>query len=152
MQKTTGTLTEILTKTEPGQAGQFLQEYEDELFTDKRPFAAYMRSLFKKKGLCRQDVFLAADISEGYGYKLISEEKHTRQRDVILRLCLGAQMTLSEVQRALRLYGMAPLYPRIKRDAVLIIAINTGIIETEKVDQMLEGYGMEPLHFCNTAE
>ena len=49
-------------------------------------------------------VFLKADIPERYGYKLLSGEKHTKQRDVILRICYAAEFTLKETQRALRKY------------------------------------------------
>ena len=111
-----------------------------------------MRSMFKRKGIKQQDVFLAADISEGYGYKLIAEEKRTRQRDLILRLCLASGFSLEETQRALKIYGMAPLYPRMRRDAVLIVAINTGNYEIAIVDEMLAKHGMEPLYSCSGLE
>ena len=52
---------------------------------------------FKEKGILQQDVFLAADLPERYGYKLISEQKHTTQRDTILRLCLAARFDEDEI-------------------------------------------------------
>ena len=103
-----------------------------------------MRSLIREKGVRLQDVFLLADISEGYGYKLISGEKHTRQRDVILKLCLTAGFSLEETQRALKLYGMSPLYARFPRDAVLISAISSGRREITEVNRLLEQNG-QPL-------
>lgn len=36
---------------------------------------------------------MKADIPERYGYKLLSGEKHTRQRDVILRICCAAGLS-----------------------------------------------------------
>ena len=143
--KTTGTLTDILKGTKPEKAGEYLAENEDALLEKERPFAAFMRSVLRKRSLRQQDVFLAADISDGYGYKLLSEEKHTRQRDTILRLCFGGHFTLTEVQRALRIYGMSPLYPRVPRDAVLIIAFNTGMYRIPEVNELLSDHGMEPL-------
>ena len=92
---------------------------------------------------------MAADISEGYGYKLVSGEKHTLQRDTVLRLCFGGHLALDEVQRALKLYGMTPLYSRIPRDAVLIIAINANIYEITDVDDLLVKNGLEPLKPCS---
>lgn len=67
---------------------------------------------------------MQADIPERFGYKIIAEEKHTKQRDFIIRLCYAVGMDLEETQKALTLYGMAPLYARIPRDAVLMIAFN----------------------------
>ena len=143
--KTTGTLTSILGSTKPGEIDDYLRENEKSLAAGKRPFSDYMRGLLREKNIRQQTVFLRADISEGYGYKLLSEEKHTRRRDVILRLCLASHCTLMEVQRALRLCGMSPLYPRIPRDAALIIAFNRGIYEIADVNEFLRSHNMEAL-------
>ena len=93
----------------PEELPLFLREHMADLMTGPRPFAEYMRAKFRDKGVLQQNVFLAADISEYYGYKLIAEEKHTVRRDVILRICLAARFNLEETQQALILYGMAPL-------------------------------------------
>ena len=115
------------------------------LITGGRPFADYMRRKLREKGVLQQNVFLAADLSEAYGYKLIAEEKHTRQRDTILRLCLAAGFRLEEVQEALILYGMAPLYARLARDAVLIAAVQHEMYDLEAVNRLLTRCGQPPL-------
>ena len=125
--------------------GSFLERNEGEMITEARPFAAYMRRKLREKGLLQQDVFLAADLSEGFGYKLISEEKRTRQRDVILRLCLAAQFRPEEVQEALLRYGMALLWWRFPRDAVLLAALGSGVYDLQKVNELLEQHGQQPL-------
>lgn len=148
-EKTTGTLTAILSGTRKDQLSGFLDENRDSLIRDDRPFAAFMREAIRRKGLKQQDVFLAADISEGYGYKLIAEEKHTRQRDVVLRLCLAASLSYTETQKALKLYGMSPLYAKIPRDSVFIIALNNGIRDMGAVDEMLAEHGFDLLYPCS---
>lgn len=150
--KTTTTLTEILKETGFEKLEDYFEEYSESMAPEEKPFSAYMRELFRKKGITQQDVFLAADISEGYGYKLISEEKKTKQRDVILRLCLAGQFDLPETQRALKLYGMSPLYAKVRRDAVLIIAVNQGMYDIAEVNDQLRAYEMEPLYACRPAE
>ena len=105
-------LLERLRQIRPEELPAFLERERDELIEGRHPFADFMRRKLREKGLLQQEVFLAADLSENYGYKLVAEEKHTRQRDTILRLCLAARFQLSEVQEALILYGMAPLYGR----------------------------------------
>lgn len=151
-EKTTGTLTSILCEATPDNLDAFFEQNADSLIRAERPFAAYMRQTFRKKGVRQQDVFLRADISEGYGYKLISEEKRTRQRDTILRLCLAAGFSLAEAQHALKLCGMATLYAKIPRDAVLIIAFNTGIREMAEVDELLQKHGCDKLTPCSPLE
>lgn len=145
MKKTTNTLTNILKKTKPEHLDTFFKNNAEEVLEQDNPFAAYMRSTVREKGLRFQEVFLRADVSEGYGYKLISGEKHTRQRDTILKLCLGAGFTLDETQRALKIYGMSPLYARFPRDAVLISAISSGTREPAEINRLLEQNGQPQL-------
>lgn len=135
---------ELQSVTAEGLAG-FLDKHRQELIESPRPFADYMRAKLREKGLVRQNVFLAADLSENYGYKLLSEEKHTRQRDTILRLCLAARFRPEEVREALILYGMAPLHGRFPRDAVLLVAFRQGIYELGEVNRLLESCGQPPL-------
>ncbi len=142
----------VLGKTHPDNIDTYLKMHEQSLADEEKPFAAYMRELFKKKGITQQDVFLKADIPERYGYRLIAQAKNTIQRDYILRFCFAAGFTLKETQRALKLYGMSELYARIPRDSVLIVAFNSGIREIDEVDELLASYGMEPLKACTARE
>ena len=140
MKKTTNTLTEILKKTHPGKIGEYFDSNAEDI-----PFASYMRERVRAHGMKLQEVFLRADISEGYGYKLISGEKHTRRRDVVLKLCLGAAFSLEETQRALKIYGMSPLYARFPRDAVLISAVSAGKNDLAQINRLLAQNGQPEL-------
>jgi hypothetical protein len=144
MEKTTNTLTNILKKTKPDSIGEYVKANAEDVFTQENPFSTYMRECVREKDLRFQEIFLRADLSEGYGYKLISGEKHTRQRDTILKLCLGAGFSLQETQRALKIYGMSPLYARFPRDAVFISAISARIYEIPEINSLLARNG-QPL-------
>ena len=104
-----------------------------------------MRTKFREKQLLQQNVFLAADISENYGYKLISEEKHTTNRDVIIRICLAAHLNLYEIQEALILYGMAPLYYRLPRDLVILVGIYNRIYDVHELNELLRECDQVPM-------
>ncbi|MBO5497222.1 MAG: hypothetical protein J5967_07440 [Oscillospiraceae bacterium] len=138
-------LAERLRQVGPEELRDFLERERGELIESERPFSDYMRRKLREKGVLQQNVFLAADLSENYGYKLIAEEKHTRQRDTVLRLCLAARFQLEEVQEALVLYGMAPLYGRFARDAVLIAAIQQEIFDLQALNRLLIACGQAPL-------
>lgn len=116
-----------------------------ELINDDKPFATYMHRLIHEKGLKLQDIFLQADISERYGYKLLSEEKRTRQRDVILRICYVAGLTLKETQKALKIYGMPELYARISRDALIMVIFNERPGDIINVNSLLKQHGFDVL-------
>ena len=150
--KTTDNLTHVLKKAGPDDVSAVLEDYEDAFVSSDRPFARYMRQCIREKGLKQQDIFLAADIPEGYGYKLISEQKRTQRRDVILRLCFASHLTLDEMQRALKVYGLAPLYARLPRDAVLMIAANNEVYDITAVNDLLQKHGMETLLPCGNME
>ena len=108
-------------------------------------FSAYMKTIFKEKSLTQQLVFLRADIPERYGYKLLSGEKKTRQRDIILRICYAAEMSLPETQRALKKYEMPALYAKLPRDALLMILFNERPGDIIRVNEILNEHGMEAL-------
>lgn len=148
MKKTTKDLEHILTGTHPADFGAYLADNAGELVGSDRAFSAYMHDIIREKGLTQQQVFLAADLPERYGYKLLSQEKHTRQRDYILRLCYGADMTVEQTQRALALYGMGKLYARVPRDAALMVAFHHHRGSIQEVNTWLSEQGMEMLRSC----
>lgn len=122
--KTTEELEKVLGNTHVNETSKYLTENAGDLLNSDRPFADYMKKKIKEKNMLQQDIFLKADIPDRYGYKLLSEDKRTKQRDVILRLCYAAELTLEETQKALKIYGMPELYARVPRDAVLMIIFN----------------------------
>lgn len=138
-------LSEALAHIAPAELPEFLVQHKKDMLNSRKPFADYVRMKLKEKGLLKQDVFLAADIPEKYGYELLAQEKHTRQRDLIIRLCFGMKFRPEEVQEALILYGMAPLYGRFPRDAVLLSAFGSRIYDAADVNQLLLEHGLAPL-------
>ncbi len=152
VQNSTTGLDSVLRETRPDSIDHYLSDYSSDLIGGERPFCAYMHQMLREKGLKQQDVFLKADLPERYSYRLLSEEKHTRQRDYILRLCLASQFSLKETNRALKIYGMSELYSRIPRDAVLMIALNRQISDVEEVNRLLVSHGMEPLRASGSSD
>ena len=137
-------LTEQLMAIRPEEFPDFLAQHKASMYRSNNPFADFMRKKFREKGITQQTVFLAADMPERYGYKLISGQKHTTDRETILRLCLAAEFQLEEVQEALILYGMAPLYARIPRDAAFIVAFSNRIYDIHDVDAILRANDLPP--------
>ena len=143
--KNTKELEEMLEKTHPSSIPEFVEMNRDEILSDDRDFMKYMNEKLKEKKLRKQDVLLNADISQGYGYKLLTEEKVTKQRDVILRICYAAQFTLAEVQQALKIYHMETLYARDARDALLMTCFNDRPGSILDLNELLAANNMKPL-------
>ena len=143
--KSTDELEKILGSTHINNISSYFAENEDSIINNEYAFHEYIRLLIKEKKLRQQDVFLAADIPEKYGYKLLSGEKHTKQRDVILRLCYAAELSLDETQKALKLYRMPELYAKMQRDALIMIAFNERPGSIIDVNSFLKKNGMDIL-------
>ncbi len=151
-EKDTNELEQALGSTHLSDYDAFLQENKSSMLSDATSFSSYIKTIMRERGLTQQIVFLKADIPERYGYKLLSGEKHTRQRDIILRICYASGLTLRETQRALKKYGMPELYVKIPRDAMIMIAFNERPGSIIDVNTMLKERGVEPLRSSGLQE
>lgn len=141
-QKPTNELNELLENAKPNQLEGYLKQNRQYLANDPKAFYYYMKDVLDAKRIRLKEVYLAAGVSESYGSKIIRMEKHTTDRDLILRLCLGGRFNWQETNRALKLYGMTELYAKDPRDACLIVAINNRVFDMYEVDEMLKEQGV----------
>jgi uncharacterized protein YqgQ len=151
-EKETKELEKVLGKTHLSDYDSFVEDNKDSMLWDSNSFSTYVKGLMAQKGISQQTVFLNADVPERYGYKLLSGEKHTKQRDVILRLCYAAEFTLSETQRALKKYGMSELYAKDERDALIMIVFNERPGSIIDVNGLLKEHGYLPLRTSGVQE
>ena len=93
--KKTSDLEKKLEHTHPSEISEYIKANPEDIMNGDRNFMEYMNEKFREKKIRKQDVFLKADIAQGYGYKLLTEEKVTRQRDVILRICYAADFFIT---------------------------------------------------------
>ena len=151
-EKKTDELADALGRTHVSEFRDYLKENGDSMLGEQNSFSSYVKDMIRRNHLTQQTVFLMADVPERYGYKLLSGEKRTVQRDVILRICSAAEMTDAEVQRALEKYGMPKLYPKIPRDALLLILFRSRPGSLEDVNEALEKEGFSPLKPCGSQD
>lgn len=151
-EKKTNDLKNVLGRTHLSEFERYCRENMESMNTSTSSFSFYIKDILSKKGITQQTVFLKADIPERYGYKLLSREKHTRQRDVILRICYSAELSLDETQRALKKYQMPELYAKIPRDALIMIIFNERPGSIIEVNAILKKNGMEPLRTSGVQE
>ncbi len=72
-------------------------------------------------------------------------EKVTKNREVIIKISLAGHILLDEINTALKLYGMIPLYAKDQRDACIIVAVNNRIYEIDEIDEILKEHNFESL-------
>ncbi len=140
-----------LRKLKTGDFESFMEKHKDEFILNEIEFEIFMKDTIAAKGIQLKDVFIRADIPEKYGYKLLSGEKKTRQRDIILRICYAAEMSIDETQYAMKLYGMPELFAMTPRNALIMVcfserpgnAIDVNRILKEHKFQALRTSGMQ---------
>ena len=95
---------------------QFLSQNE-ELFANKS-VAELLTHLFEKKQISKAALAKQAGMSEIYLHQIFAGRR-TPSRNRLLCLCYGLEASIEETQELLRLCGMAELYPKLKRDAII---------------------------------
>ena len=145
LEKPTNELDEMLGKMKPGDLSGFYKENSKYLAEGQKAFYYYFKDVIEEKNIFLKDVYSFAGVTESWGSKIITMEKHTKNRDLVIRLCLAGRFNLEEMNRALKLYGMNPLYAKDKRDAALIVAINNRIYDLGQIDDILEAQGLSRL-------
>lgn len=110
---------------------------------DVLPFHKYLEKLISERNISTPEVGVKALLSRSFTYQIFSGDR-VPSRDIILRIALALNISLDETQRLLKLADRGALYPKIKRDAVIIYGINnkSGLYKT---DETLISLGQEPL-------
>lgn len=137
MAKKTDELNKLLENTTPDKIAEYLDSNKTDLKNAKKSFYYYMKDVLDDKRILLKDVYSFAGVSESYGEQILRMEKHTKNRDLIIRFCIAGHFDLYETNKALKLYGMSPLYSRDARDVCLIVAINKRIFDFGEIDRML---------------
>lgn len=127
MHETTGNLFHRLRSSASGMA--FLRESRI-----SPAFSQVLRKLLDQAGLSASEWMAAANLSKSYGYQILRGER-TPGRDVLLRTALVLRLSLQETQRLLAVGGCGALYPRVRRDAAVVFALNQQmtLLETEEL-------------------
>ena len=105
-----------------------------EQFVDE-DFAGMIHALFKRSGLSKAALAKKAGISEVYLYQIFSGER-TPSRDRAICLCFGLSATLEETQDILKRNGLAQLYVKNRRDAIIVYGLTHDMGLTEINDRL----------------
>jgi macrodomain Ter protein organizer (MatP/YcbG family) len=90
---------------------------------DRTPtFCECLIDLCKQKKITPESVIKKADIERTYGHKFFNG---TRQptRDKVIQLAFGFEMDFNETQNLLSAATKNALHPKVKRDAVIVYAL-----------------------------
>lgn len=141
MRKTTTELWELLNKKV--NIDEYMEENKDEMI-DVR-LCDYLNQLLAESGKSKAEVFKKGNIQQSYGYHLFAGTKTNPSRNHLLQIAFGMELDLVKTQRLLRVAGLSELYPRNRRDSVIIFCINNRNT-LEECLEVLEKNGFEPIY------
>lgn len=130
--------------TQIRQSGSFREALEVHSHAEQKAFSHTLYTLMEERKLSAKDMIDRSGIHRSYFYAIFAGQK-LPSRNVLLRLSLNLRCTLSETNHLLILAGLSPLYARVRRDAVLIYAVEKKATMQE-VNDMLEEAEEEPLY------
>ena len=117
--------------------GSYLKRNEANMIPRSLP--EHLRMLLKQKGMRRADVARGSLLDRKYIYQIFDGTK-TPSRDKLVAMAFGLRLSVEEAQTMLKLSESRELYVRVRRDAIILFALqrNMSIFET---NDLLYEYG-----------
>ncbi len=100
---------------------RFVQENEGAL-----SLPAYLAALCDRRQTTPGQVIKSADMDVSFGHQIFKGIRRP-SRDKVIQLAFGFGPDVGETQELLKHARFSSLYPKVKRDAVLIFCINSGL-------------------------
>ena len=110
-----------------------------------KTLSQFLCDLLEEKHLKKSDVIRKGELNESYAYQMFSGVKSTPSKDKLICLSIGMDLSVDETNSLLKLAGLSPLYPRIKRDSIIIINMNNKKSVVE-INEELYNEGEETLN------
>ena len=103
---------------------QFLSENQDSFNRDS--ICELLNRLFQKRRISKATLAKQSGMSEVYLHQVFSGRRNL-SRSRLLCLCFGLNASLEETQELLKQCGFAQLYPKDRRDAIILYGILNGM-------------------------
>ena len=111
--------------------GDYLKANSEHLISGELP--TYLSNILEKKGLVKSAVIKKSELSEVMGYQIFSGVRKP-SRDSLISVCVAMELDVDETQALLKAAQFAELYPKTKRDSIII----NGIVNRKTVAQINE--------------
>ena len=96
-----------------------------------------------KKKVSTPELISRACISKTYAYQFINGER-LPGRDIVIRMAFALKLNIDDTQRLLTLDGKGVLYPKIRRDAGILLCLRKKMT-LDETNSFLEDLGEVPL-------
>ena len=121
---------------------RFLSENQDNFLSGN--ILELLNALFQKRNISKAALAKQSGMSEVYLHQVFSGRRNP-SRSRLICLCFGLSATLDETQELLKQCGFAQLFPKNRRDAIIIYGLVNGASLFE-VNDKLFSEGEETLY------
>lgn len=140
MKKSTQELLDIISKNKNLDDILSSSENNNEFLNISLP--EYLEKLLSKKQLTKAQVILKGNLNKDYAYQIFSGTKSSPSRDKLLAIAIGMSLTVDETQTMLKIAELPMLYPRKRRDMIILFAIQNGY-DIFEINDCLDDLGEE---------
>ena len=106
-------------------------------------FVDYLDTLCEHKQISKSDIIKKTTLDRTYAYQIFNGSK-IPSSDKVIQIALALSLNLHDTNNLLTLSKNKCLYPKLKRDALLILCINRGYTVL-KTNELLDEYHFEIL-------
>ena len=124
MKKSTQELLDIISKNK--NLGEILSSSENNSEFIQISLPEYLKKLLSEKNMTKAQVILKGNLNKDYAYQIFSGTKSSPSRDKLLAIAVGRSLPVDETQTMLKIAGLPVLYPRKRRDMIILFAIQNG--------------------------
>ena len=107
-------------------------------------FHSHINAILLKRNISIAELQRKSCIDRTYIYQIMDGSRNPG-RDKVIAICLALGIDVTDTVRLLKITGNAVLYPKNRRDAILIYALNNSIIVSD-ANRLLESYGEAQLN------
>lgn len=100
--------------------GEYLKANSEHMISDE--LSVYLTNILEKKGFVKAAVIKKSELSEVMGYQIFSGVRNP-SRDSLISVCVAMELDINEIQEILKVASFAELYPKSKRDSIIINGI-----------------------------
>ena len=97
----------------------------------------YLHQLLQQYSVMKNEVINRSGLNQIYGYQIFAGTKQP-SRDKLIALIFAFPLMLEDAQRLLRVGGVSELYPRIKRDSIILFGLREKLSVQELDDLLFE--------------
>lgn len=98
---------------------------------------ALLQRLFENTGFSKAELARRSGMSAVYLYQVFSGRRRP-SRDRMLCLCFGMDCSLETAQELLKRGAFSPLYPKNRRDAIILFSLSKGLSLQETNDRLFQ--------------